>query len=126
MKEPIWILSETVFALQERLLSEFGGLSGVRDLGLLESALARPQQLFHFGETDLFVLAGAYAHGLIQNHPFHDGNKRIGFTVAVLFIEINGRHFFATEADSTLQTLALAAGEMTHLEYADWLKDNAK
>ncbi len=125
MKEPIWILPETVFALQERLLSEFGGLSGLREEGLLQSALSRPQQQFSYGETDLFLLAGAYAHSLINNHPFHDGNKRIGFTVAVLFIEINGYQFSASEVQATLKTLTLAAGEITHLEYAEWLRDNS-
>ena len=125
MKEPVWILPETVFALQERLLSEFGGLSGLCEMGLLQSALARPQQQYSLGETNLFLLAAAYAHSLIQNHPFHDGNKRIGFTVAVLFIEMNGFHFVAKEAHSTLNTLALAAGEMTYPDYAEWLKTNS-
>ncbi|MDB4718458.1 type II toxin-antitoxin system death-on-curing family toxin [Verrucomicrobia bacterium] len=125
MKEPVWILPETVFALQERLLSEFGGLSGLREMGLLQSALARPQQQYSLGETNLFLLAAAYAYSLIQNHPFHDGNKRIGFTVAVLFIEMNGFHFVAKEAHSTLNTLALAAGEMTYPDYAEWLKTNS-
>jgi death-on-curing protein len=126
MKEPKWILSETVFALQERLLSEFGGLSGLREEGSLHSALSRPQQQYSFGGTDLFLLAGAYAHRLIQNHPFYDGNKRIGFTVAVLFIELNGFQFSASETHATLKTLALAAGELTYAEYAEWLRVNSK
>ena len=94
-------------------------------MGLLQSALARPQQQYSLGETNLFLLAAAYAYSLIQNHPFHDGNKRIGFTVAVLFIEMNGFHFVAKEAHSTLNTLALAAGEMTYPDYAEWLKTNS-
>ena len=121
MKEPVWILPETVFTLQERLLSEFGGSSGLREQGLLKPALARPQQRYLLGETNLHSLAAAYAHGLIQNHPFINGNKRIGFTVAVLFIEINGYRFFGIEAQSTLQTPALAAGEISDVEYTKWL-----
>ena len=77
MKEPQWVLRETVLALQERLLAEFGGLGGIRDEGLLDSALARPAQLLAYGRPNLFELAAAYAFGLVRNHPFLDGNKRI-------------------------------------------------
>lgn len=125
MKEPQWVLRETVLALQERLLSEFGGLSGLRDEGLFDSALARPQQLFSFGEPSLPDLAAGYAHGLVRNHPFIDGNKRIGFTTAVLFLELNGHVFTASEVDATVKTLALAAREMEESDYAGWLADNA-
>ena len=124
MKEPQWVLHETVLALQERLLAEFGGLSGVRDEGLFDSALARPQQLLTYGKPSLFDLAAAYAFGLVRNHPFLDGNKRIGFTTAVVFLEINGYHFTASEADATIQTLALAASELDEAQYSAWLKDN--
>jgi death-on-curing protein len=119
-------LRETVLALQERLLSEFGGLSGVRDAALLDSALARPQQLFSYGKPSLFELAAAYAFGLVRNHPFLDGNKRIGFTTGVLFLELNGCHFSAAEADATLRTLALAAGALDEAGYAAWLKENSR
>ena len=81
MKEPQWLLRETVLALQERLLAEFGGLRGLRDAGLLDSALARPRQLFAHGKPTVFELAAAYAYGLIRNHPFLDGNKRISGSV---------------------------------------------
>ncbi len=94
------MLRETVLALQERLLAEFGGRGGIRDEGLLDSALARPQHLFAYGRPSLFDLAAAYAFGLARNHPFVDGNKRIGFTVAVLFLELNGKRFNAPEADA--------------------------
>jgi death-on-curing protein len=126
MKEPQWVLGETVLALQERLLAEFGGLSGLRDRGLLDSALARPQQLFVYGKPSLFDLAAAYAFGLVRHHPFLDGNKRIGFTTAVLFLELNGRRFVAAEADATLKTLALAARELDETGYAAWLKENSR
>lgn len=126
MKEPHWILRETVLALQERLLSEFGGLSGVHDTGLLDSALSRPPQLFHYGNPDRYELAAAYAFGLVRNHPFHDGNKRIGFTTAILFLELNGLAFTGSEADATVRTLALAAGEMTEAAFAEWLKASSR
>jgi death-on-curing protein len=125
MKEPQWLLRETVLALQERLLAEFGGLSGLRDAGLLDSALARPQQLLSYGEPSLFDLAAAYAFGLIRNHPFLDGNKRIGFAAAVLFLELNGKRFTAAEAEATLKTMALAARELSEASYAAWLRENS-
>lgn len=126
MKEPQWLLRETVLALQERLLAEFGGLGGLRDDGLLDSALARPQQLFAYGKPSITQLAAAYASGLIRNHPFLDGNKRIGFVSAVVFLEINKHNFFASEADSVLKTLALASNELDETGYADWLKVNCR
>ena len=126
MKEPQWLLRETVLALQERLLAEFGGLRGLRDAGLLDSALARPHQLFAYGKPTAFELAAAYAHGLIRNHPFLDGNKRIGFTAAVAFLELNGCRFTASEADAALKTLALAARELDEAGYAAWLRENSR
>ena len=124
MKKPHWVLRETVMALQERLLAEFGGMSGLRDKGLLDSALARPEQLLNYGKPDLFDLAAAYAFGLVRNHPFVDGNKRIGFTTAILFLELNDCHFAASEVDATLQTLALAAHELDEADYATWMREN--
>jgi death-on-curing protein len=108
MKEPVWVLQDVVHALHERLLSEFGGASGVRDDGMLESALSRPVNQFAYGSPTLTELAAAYAYGLVRNHPFVDGNKRIGFATAVLFLELNGYKFTASEVDATIQTLALA------------------
>lgn len=125
MKAPQWILNETVKALHDRLLSEFGGLSGIRDEGLLESALARALQLHSFGDPSLFELAAAYAYGLVRNHPFLDGNKRTAFTTSILFLELNGYHFKATEAKATLKTLALAARDMNEADFAEWLKKNS-
>ncbi len=126
MKTPQWVLRETVLALQERLLAEFGGLGGVRDTGLLDSALARPRQLLAYGKPGLFELAAAYAFGLVRNHPFVDGNKRIGFTTAILFLELNGHRFEASEAAATLQTLALAARDLDEAGYAAWLKASSR
>ena len=126
MNEPTWVLREVVLILHEQSLAQFGGSAGVRDEGLLESALGKPQNLFAYGEPSQFDLAASYAFGLVKNHPFIDGNKRTGFVVAVLFLELNGYRFRATEVDSALRTLALAAGEMSEATYAAWLKTHSK
>jgi death on curing protein len=125
MKAPQWMLRETVLAIHERLIDEFGGLAGLRDEGLLDSALNRPPQRFHYGKPNMFELAAAYAGGLVRNHPFLDGNKRIGFLTAVLFLEINGYEFNANEVDATVKTLALAARDLSEAKYAAWLKANS-
>ena len=126
MKEPEWVLRETVLTLHEQSLAQFGGLAGIRDVGLMDSALGRPQNLFAYGKPTLFALAASYAFGLAKNHPFFDGNKRTAFVTAVLFLELNGLRFCAEEADAAVRTLALAAGEMTEPEYAAWLKASSK
>lgn len=126
MNEPVWVLRETVLAVQEELLGQFGGSAGLRDNHLLDSALARPQHRFAYGKPTLFDLAASYGFGLVKNHPFVDGNKRIGFTMAVLFLELNGYRFEAEEADAVVRTLALAAGEMSEAACAKWLKANSK
>jgi death-on-curing protein len=126
MKEPVWVLREVVFTLHEQSLAQFGGSAGVRDEGLLDSALGKPHNLFAYGKPNLFDLATSYAFGLVKNHPFIDGNKRTGFIVAVLFLELNGCRFYAGEVDATVCTLALAAGEMSEAAYAEWLKANSK
>lgn len=126
MKRPVWIYRETVLALHEQLLAAFGGSAGIRDAGLLESALARPENLFAYGTPDVYALAASYGFGLVKNHPFVDGNKRTGFAVAVLFLELNGYRFEAGEADATIRTLALAAGDLHEADYAAWLKANAR
>jgi death on curing protein len=126
MKEPEWVLREVVFAAHEQSLAQFGGSAGVRDEGLLDSALGKPLNLFAYGKPGLFDLAASYAFGIVKNHPFIDGNKRTGFIVAVVFLELNGYKFRAGEVDATLQTLALAAGEMSEAAFAAWLKANSK
>ena len=124
MKEPIWVLRETVLLLHEQSLAEHGGSSGIRDEGLLDSALGRPLNLFSYGNPALFDLAASYVFGLVKNHPFLDGNKRTGFVTGVLFLALNGYRLTATEADAAVRTLALAAGEMTESAYAAWLEAN--
>ena len=126
MKAPAWVLRETVLTLHEQLLAEFGGAPGVRDEGLLDSALGKAENLFAYGTPTLFDLAASYGFGLVNHHPFLDGNKRAGFTVAVVFLELNGYRFQATEAEAAVRTLALAAGEMTEAEFAVWLKTNSR
>ncbi len=126
MKEPVWVLREVVFMAHEQSLADFGGSAGVRDEGLLDSALGKPLNLFAYGNPDLFELAASYAFGLVKNHPFIDGNKRAGFIVAVTFLQLNGRRLEAGEVDATLRTFALAAGEMPEEAYAVWLKANSK
>jgi death-on-curing protein len=126
VKAPVWVLEDTVVLLHERLIAQFGGIVGSPDKGLLESALARRQNMRAYSKPTLFELAASYAFGLIRNHPFVDGNKRIGFAVAVLFLELNGRRFAAPEADAVVQTLALAAGASSEADYAEWLKANAR
>ena len=121
MNEPNWITREECLAYHESLLERFGGLLGVRDEALLDSALNRPKHLFTYGEPSIFEMASSYAHGIVKNHPFLDGNKRTGFIAAALFIETNGYRFQATEEEAVLQTLALAAGATCQEDYAAWL-----
>ena len=126
MKEPVWVLKETVLAIQERLLAEHGGRAGIRDESVLESALGRPQNLFVYEEATLFDLAAAYGSGIIRNHPFVDGNKRTGFMVAFLFLGRNGYDLVADEEDAYFKTLALAEGELDEKGYSAWLKKNSR
>jgi death-on-curing protein len=126
MKEPVWIRQDVVIAVHERLLADHGGPSGLRDPGLLESALARPRQILAYGgaDSDLTALAAAYAFGIVRNHPFVDGNKRITFMTAYIFLARNGLSLTATEADATHAILRLASGELQEAQFARWLKDN--
>ena len=126
MKEPYWLTREECLALHDMMLSQYGGIVGVRDEHLLESALAKPRQLFAYGKPNMADMAAAYAAGIVKNHPFLDGNKRTGFMMGAGFLERNGFEFYAAEVDAVLRTLALAAGKMTERAYADWLKANSK
>lgn len=126
MTDPVWVLRETVLALHEQLLAHFGGSGGIRDEGLLASALARPQNLLAYEKPTAFDLAASYGFGLVKNHAFVDGNKRTAFAVAVLFLELNGYRFVAAEADATVQTLALAASAISESDYARWLESNSR
>ena len=122
--EPVWVARELVHVLHERLLAEHGGAPGLRDEGLLDSALARPRQIRAYGDPGLCALAAAYAYGLVRNHPFVDGNKRIAFMVAYVFLARNGRRLVAPEADATALMMALAAGQTDERVFAAWLRDH--
>lgn len=125
MKAPVWVLPETVLALHDQLLAAFGGPPGIRDSGLLESAMARPVNLQAYGKPSVFQLSASYAFGLVKNHPFVDGNKRIGFAVGVLFLELNGYRFEAAEAAAVVETLRLAASATSETAYGAWLEANS-
>jgi death on curing protein len=122
MSEPAWLPLDLIIRLHDRQIELHGGLAGTRDHGLLESAVARPLNAWSYGEADLFTLASLYAAGLIRNHPFLDGNKRIGFLSALLFLEANGWKMAAPMAERLAFTLQLAASEIDENVYADWLR----
>ena len=113
-------------AIHEKMIALHGGGSGLRDQGLLESALAKPKHRHAYESPSLAVLAAAYAAGVVLNHPFIDGNKRTGFMLAAAFLEFNGHLFVADEADAVIQTLALATGDLKEVGYAEWLLANSR
>lgn len=121
MNEPVWIDLADCHAFHAKMLERFGGLDGLRDGGLLESALNRPKNLFAYDEPSHFDLAASYAVGIVKNHPFLDGNKRSGFMAAALFLEANSHDFHAPEEEVVERTLALAAGVIGETDYAAWL-----
>jgi death-on-curing protein len=124
MSEPIWLTLDQITAAHTKQIRQFGGPSGVRDAGALESALARPMNKFHFGETDLAALAAAYAFGLARNHAFVDGNKRIAFVAMMVFLRRNGVAFAPPQAHATAIVIALAEGEVSEESLARWIRDN--
>lgn len=119
-----WILSRVIYAIHDKQLAEHGGSSGIRDAGLLKSALARPENLAAYGEPPptLYELAAAYAYGIIANRPFIDGNKRTGFLLAYLFLALNGKTLDAPETEAVLAVYALARGEWKERDFARWLE----
>jgi death-on-curing protein len=118
-----WIDRQALLLLHAESLAEHGGAAGMRDAGLLDSALARAPNLAAYGNPDIAALAAAYAAGVSQNHPFVDGNKRAAFLSAGMFLALNGYRLAATQADATLAMLSLAAGEIEEAEFAAWLRD---
>ena len=127
MTEPVWLSHLAVLTVHQMMIARFGGLEGIRDERLLDSALARPQNLYHYENCkDLPRLAAAYAAGLIQNHPFVDGNKRSGFISAYTFLDLNGATLHADEVSATSMTLSLAASELDELAYAQWISENIR
>ena len=125
MKKPVWIDERDALVLHNRLLALHGGAGGLRDRGLLQSALARPQQQYAYAESsDIVDMATAYTGGIVRNHPFLDGNKRTGFVVGILFLELNGFRFVASEEDAAQAVLKLADGTISEADYNSFLRGN--
>ena len=126
MSEPVWVRQDVVLAMHEEALKLHGGPEGVRDMGLLESALARPKNLLAYSEqpTSLAKLAAAHAKGIVANHPFVDGNKRTALLVSFAFLDVNGHEVTASQEDAFLTILGLAAGEISEGELALWFARN--
>lgn len=124
-REPHWLSRVVVDAIHGDQLREHGGLTGVRDENVLESALARPQQKWHYATAaDLPDLAAAYAFGLVRNHPYRDGNKRIGFLAMITFLGINGHALEVSDAEVVAEVLAWAEGSVLEEELADWIRQH--
>jgi death-on-curing protein len=122
----IWIERPVILAVHDEQLAEHGGAVGLRDAGLLESALARPLNLAAYGEPDCADLAAAYGVGLAKNHAFVDGNKRTAFVAVELFLALNGFELVANDADCVLTMLAVAAGDLDESGFAHWIRDNSQ
>jgi death-on-curing protein len=119
-----WIEASLIDAVHEEQLAEHGGAAGVRDANLLASALARPEQLAHYGQPDVADLAAAYGYGISRNHPFLDGNKRTAFVAVELFLALNGFDLLAGDADCVMTMLDVAAGEIEEVAFAQWIRQH--
>jgi death-on-curing protein len=126
VKEWIWVARSVVAALHDEQLAEHGGGAGLRDEGLLVSALARPRNLLAYGTPDVIDLAAAYAYGIAKNHPFIDGNKRTAAVVMELFLDLNGYALSADDASLVTTILGLADGSLSEAALAQWLRANTK
>lgn len=120
----VWIATEVALAAHAEQLAEHGGGDGIRDAGMLDSAMARPQNLVQYGDPDAAALAAAYAFGIARNHPFIDGNKRTAAVVSETFLMLNGYALGATDAELVVAFVALAAGELSEDELADWFRQH--
>jgi death-on-curing protein len=126
-RQPIWIEERDAVAIHDRLLAAHGGAPGLRNEGLLQSALARPRQRHAYAQApDMIEMATLYTAGIVRYHPFVDGNKRAGLVVGILFLELNGFSFSASEEDATQAVLSLAAGKLDEAAYTPWLRINGK
>jgi death on curing protein len=121
----VWLELNVMLAVHEEQLAEHGGAGGLRDAGLLESALARPANLASYGEPDVADLAAAYGYGVARNHPFIDGNKRTAFVAVELFLALNGHTLVADDANCVLTMLAMAAGHMSEVDFASWIRQHS-
>jgi death-on-curing protein len=122
----VWVSKEALLLLHDESLTEHGGRAGLRDAGLLDSALNRPINLLAYGEPDFADLAASYAIGRAKNHAFVDGNKRAAFLAVGLFLYLNGYRLRATQADATLTMLVVASGDITEAAFAAWLRQHAQ
>jgi death-on-curing protein len=120
-----WLTGRIVTAIHHRQIQRHGGSFGLRDEGMLDSALARPQNLSAYGEPTVFDVASSYAFGIARNHPFVDGNKRTAFVASALFLRLNGQILTAEQAEAAVIFLRLAAGDLSKPELADWFRRNA-
>ena len=125
-KNWIWLDKLLILAVHDEQLAEHGGLAGVRDSGLLESAMARPEHLAAYGEPDVAELAASYGYGIARNHPFIDGNKRTAFVAALLFLAFNDYSLQAADSDKVIIMLKVAVGEIAEAEFAAWIRNNSK
>lgn len=121
----VWLDQAVMLAVHDEQLAEHGGGTGVRDAGMIESAMNRPVHLATYGQPDVAELAAAYGFGLARNHPFVDGNKRTAFVAVELFLALNGYELTASDGDCVLTVLALAAGDMEEVVFADWVRRNS-
>lgn len=119
---PVWVSEQVVLAVHEEQLSEHGGPPGIRDMGLLQSALARPHNIFAYEQVDIAALSAAYAYALAKNHPFIDGNKRVSFAIAALFLDLNGFEIVAPGEESVRIWLGLAEGSVDEPSLAEWIR----
>ncbi|OYT93189.1 MAG: type II toxin-antitoxin system death-on-curing family toxin [Burkholderiales bacterium PBB3] len=124
IKPWVWIASNVLYAVHDEQLAEHGGLAGLRDANALESAIARAQQLAHYGSPDAADLAAAYGYGIARNHPFSDGNKRTAFVAVELFLALNGHELTADDADCILTMLRMAAGDTEEVAFAQWIRQH--
>jgi death-on-curing protein len=125
MKEPVWLIRAALEILHDLSITEHGGAGGLRDEGLFESALARPQNLLAYeSDVDLARLAASYAFGLAKNHAFVDGNKRTAFIAAATFLSLNGQRLVADQAQATLVMLSVASGAFSEEELANWIRQH--
>ena len=128
MSEPTWIRDDLVLAIHRRQLAEHGGATGIRDQGLLASALAKPKNVLAYStdSPDFAALAAAYAYGILRNHPFVDGNKRTGYIVCRTFLKLNGRDLEASREAKYLTFLQLAEGKLLESELAEWIREHLR
>jgi death on curing protein len=127
MISPVWLEETEALIIHDRLLSLHGGASGVRDLGLLQSALSRPKQHANYSDQiDIVFLAALYTKAIVRNHPFVDGNKRTGFVLGIMFLELNGFQFYAPEDEAARAVLSLTEAQSDETAYAQFLKDFTK